>query len=185
MVIPIHKPGKNAHDPTSYRPISLFSVLAKIAEVSIRDRLLNFLDEHQKLIPHQFGFRKQLSTTHQLLRVTEMVAESFTLKMHTGALFLEIAKAFDRVWIKGLAYKLIQLGTPNYLIPLIHSYLSNRTFTVKLSNAFSSPRKILAGTPQGSVLAPLLFNIFINDISQHHTTTLALFADDTAILGMT
>lgn len=183
VIIPIHKPGKKANDPTSYRPISLLSVLWKIAEVSIRDRLLNFLDEHNKLIPHQFGFRKQLSTTHQLLRVTELIADGFTQKMHTGALFLDIAKSFDRDWIKGLAYKLIHLGTPNYLIPLIYSYLTDRTFTVKLLNTISSPRRILAGTPQGNVLAPLLFNIYINDIPQHQTTTLALFADDTAILG--
>lgn len=183
VIIPILKPEKNAKDPVSYRPISLLPILGKIAEVVIKNRLLDFLTLNNKLIPHQFGFMKGLSTTHQLLRVTEFISEGLAHKESTGAIFLDVAKAFDRVWIKGLVYKLIQLDVPPYLIPLINSYLTNRSFTVRVGKDFSKPKDILAGTPQGSVLGPILFNIYVNDIPQKPGTMLSLFADDTAILA--
>jgi len=182
-VIPILKPGKDRAEPTSYRPISLLPVLAKVAEFCIRNRLRDFLELNNKLIPQQFGFVRNLSTTHQLLRVTEHIAEGFSTKKTTVALFLDVAKAFDRVWIQGVIYKLIVLKTPHYLIKLIFSYLTERSFKVRVKFSFSSLRPILAGTAQGSVLGPTLFNIYVNDIPQYHKTLLAMFADDTAILA--
>ena len=183
VIIPILKPGKESSDPESYRPISLLPILGKIAEVIIKNRLLNFLEEYKIIIPHQFGFMKQLSTTHQLLRVTEYIAEGFTNRQSTGAIFLDVAKAFDRVWIPGLIHKLVQYRIPTYLVHLIHSYLNGRSFVVQVKKSFSTPRKINAGTPQGSVLGPLLFNLYINDIPSRPPNKLALFADDTAVLA--
>lgn len=181
-IIPIKKPGKNGKLPVSYRPISLLPILGKLGEIIIRNRLINYLEANNIMIPHQFGFTKQLSTTHQLLRVTEYIAEGLSKRLHTGAMFLDIAKAFDKVWINGLLYKLFKFQVPDYIIHLIHSYLDQRSFAVKVRDKLSTVRKTLAGTPQGSVLGPTLFNLFMNDIPIDPKTCLALFADDTAIL---
>ena len=183
VIIPILKPGKESSNPVSYRPISLLPILGKIAEVVIKNRLLSFLEEHKIIIPQQFGFMKKLSTTHQLVRVTEYIAEGFANRQSTGAIFLDVAKAFDRVWIPGLIHKLVQYRIPSYLVHVIHSYLNERTFAVQVKKSFSTPRKIHAGTPQGSVLGPLLFNLYINDIPLRPPNKLALFADDTALLA--
>lgn len=182
VIIPILKPDKDSKDPVSYKPISLLPILGKTAEVIIKNRLLEFLTQNNKLIPNQSGFMRNLSTTHQLLRVTELISEGLAHKESTGALFLDVVKAFDRVWIKGLVFKLTQLNVPQYLI-LINSYLTDREFIVQVGKSYSQPKSISAGTPQGSVLRPLLFNIYINDIPQNPGTMLSLFADDTAILA--
>lgn len=183
VIIPIHKPGKDPHDPISYRPISLMPIFGKIAEVFIKNRLTNFLEENNTLINDQFGFRKSHSTNHQLLRVTEYIYTGLPFGHNTGAVFLDIAKAFDKVCHVSLIFKLIQIGLPDYLIKTIYSYLSNRNFTVKIFNTYSSPRPVKASCPQGSLLGPILFNCYINDIPQTPKTKICLFADDTAILA--
>ncbi|GBL70831.1 RNA-directed DNA polymerase from mobile element jockey [Araneus ventricosus] len=94
-IIPILKPGKDPTDPVSYRPISLLPSISKIAEHILLSRLNDYLEENNILIPEQFGFRKKISTTHQLLRVTEYIQEGLSSKQKTGAVFLDIQKAFD------------------------------------------------------------------------------------------
>ncbi|GBM13938.1 putative RNA-directed DNA polymerase from transposon BS [Araneus ventricosus] len=130
-VVPILKPGKDPTDSTSYRPISLLPSLSKISEHLILKRLNNYLKENNVLCPEQFGFREKLSTSHQLIRVVEYVTEGFANKQKTGAVFLDIQKAFDRVWQDGLIHKLIHYKTPSYLIKLIDSYLLERKFAVR------------------------------------------------------
>lgn len=183
VIVPIKNAGKEGSQPVSYRPISLLPMLSKIAEIVIKNRLLDFLETNQIMIPHQFGFTKKLSTTHQLLRVAEYISKGFTRKQCTAAIFLDVEKAFDRVWISGLVAKLIKINAPWHISKLIHSYLTNRSFTVQVKKTYSSVRPIHAGTPQGSVLGPLLFNIYMNDIPLNPMTKIALFADDTAILA--
>ncbi|GBN17606.1 RNA-directed DNA polymerase from mobile element jockey [Araneus ventricosus] len=107
-IVPIIKPGKNPQDLSSYRPISLLSALSKIAEATSLNRSEDTIDD--QLIPYQFGFRRNLSTVQQLLRITEFVREGMDEGWDTGAVFLDIAKAFDRVWTDGLLYKLIDPG---------------------------------------------------------------------------
>ncbi|GBO14617.1 putative RNA-directed DNA polymerase from transposon BS [Araneus ventricosus] len=121
IVAPILKPGKNPRDPSSYRSISLLSSLSKIAEAVILKRLTEASEE--QLIPFQFGFRKNLSTVQQLLRITEVICEGMGEVWDTGAVFPKIAKAFDRVWTDGLVYKLIELRVPSNIISLIATYL--------------------------------------------------------------
>ncbi|GFT26313.1 probable RNA-directed DNA polymerase from transposon X-element [Trichonephila clavipes] len=184
-VIPILKPGK---DPTlpdiySFRPISLLPVLSKITEKIIQKRLCLHLNDNDILIPQQHGFRAGLSTSHQLLRVVEYIKSGFQDRKSTGAVFLDIQKAFDRVRHVGLLYKLIKIKTPPHLIKLINSFLNNRSFTVKVNNSHSSNRRITAGTPQGSSISPILFNIYVNDIPRTSQSTICMFADDTAILA--
>ncbi|GFW22014.1 RNA-directed DNA polymerase from mobile element jockey [Trichonephila clavipes] len=135
------------------------------------------------LIPEQHGFRPDLSTTHQLLRVVETIKSGFKNKKSTGAVFLDIQKAFDRVWREGLIFKLIKYDFPPPLIKLISSYLTDRNFSVKINDTYSSHRPTEAGVAQGTLISPLLFNIYVNDIPIHHNTTLCMFADDTAILA--
>ncbi|GBN51251.1 Papilin [Araneus ventricosus] len=134
-------------------------------------------------IPQQFGFTPKLSTTHQLLRVTERILEDKTSKLTTAAIFLDISKAFDKVWIQGLIHKLISYKFPYYIIAIIHSYLQDRHFTVSVNNTDSTPRRINAGVPQGGILAPVIFLCFVNDIPKQKNITLSLYADDTAIIA--
>ncbi|GBO21206.1 RNA-directed DNA polymerase from mobile element jockey, partial [Araneus ventricosus] len=182
-VIPILKPGKDPTVPDSYRPISLLPTFSKIAEHFILIRLNEHLEVNNVLIPEQFGFRKNLSTTHQLLRVTEYITEGFSNKQKTGAVFLDIQKAFDRVWQDALIYKLINYNTPNYLIKIFTSYLYNRKFAVRVNKELSNFKNINAGVAQGSKCGPILFALFINDIPKQFNTLLSIFADDTAILA--
>ncbi|GBM66122.1 RNA-directed DNA polymerase from mobile element jockey, partial [Araneus ventricosus] len=182
-VIPILKPGKDPTVPDSYRPISLLPTFSKIAEHFILIRLNEHLEVNNVLIPEQFGFRENLSTTHQLPRVTEYIAEGFSNKQKTGAVFLDIQKAFDRVWQDALIYKLINYNTPNYLIKIFTSYLHNRKFAVRVNKELSNFKNINAGVAQGSKCGPILFALFINDIPKQFNTLLSIFADDTAILA--
>lgn len=181
-VIVIHKPNKPKQSPSSYRPISLLSSLSKLLEKIVQKRLLRFIDSSDTIIPHQFGFRPKHSTTHQIQRVAEIITKGFERKEHSVAVFLDVAQAFDKVWHNGLLYKVHSLGFPLYLQNLIKSFLLNRKFHVKLNYSCSSTRNVLAGVPQGSILGPLLFNIFTSDIPIPQNASLALYADDTAII---
>ncbi|GFU76544.1 probable RNA-directed DNA polymerase from transposon BS [Trichonephila clavipes] len=181
--IPILKPGKDPTQAESFRPIALLSILGKVAEKIILTRLYQHVDTNNILIPEQHGFRPDLSTTHQLLRVVETIKSGFNDKKSTGAVFLDIQKAFDRVWREGLIFKLIKYDFPSPLIKLISSYLADRNFSVRINDTYSSHRPTEAGVAQGTLISPLLFNIYVNDIPIHHNTTLCMFADDTAILA--
>ena len=182
-VVPIHKAGSDPTIPANYRPISLLSSASKIAEKVILQRLADFLKENNTIINEQFGFRRKHSTTHQLLRVAELIHQNFAIKSSTAILFLDIARAFDKVWIQGLVHKLIKLQIPNMLVKIIHNYLTNRSFCVRYNGLLSSFCNILSSVPQGSLLGPTLFNIYLNDIPHHHKTQLAMYADDTAIIS--
>ncbi|GBN98671.1 putative RNA-directed DNA polymerase from transposon X-element [Araneus ventricosus] len=182
IVIPILKPGKDPTDPSSYRPISLLPTLSKVTEHFILTQLNEHLNNNNILIPYQFGFKPKLSTTHQLLRAVEFITSGFENRFCTGAVFLDIQKAFDRVWINGLIYKLITHNIPSSLIKLITTFLTNRQFKVRIGNTLSKLHHIQAGVPQGAKLSPCLYSLFINDIPQKHNTTLCIYADDTAIL---
>ncbi|GFX97615.1 RNA-directed DNA polymerase from mobile element jockey [Trichonephila clavipes] len=104
IIFPINKPGKDPHLASSYRPISLLSTIGKLTESIILHRLKNFINENNILNPNQYGFTNKLSTLHPLLRLTENISEGFQKKKSTGAVFLDIQKAFDRVWINGLTF---------------------------------------------------------------------------------
>ena len=183
-VIVFPKEGKNLRDPASYRPISLLSALSKRFEESILARINNHIREKSILINEQFGFRAEHSTTQQLLRVSNKIIQGFNENKMSGIVFLDVAKAFDRVWHDGLLSKMISMQFPPYLVNLIQSYLSTRSFFVCVQNASSTIRPILAGVPQGSIVGPVLFNLFTNDIpTVHDNVELALYADDAAIIA--
>ncbi|GFU75266.1 RNA-directed DNA polymerase from mobile element jockey, partial [Trichonephila clavipes] len=116
-------------------------------------------------------------------RVTELIHSGFAKHEATGILFLDIAKAFDKIWHDGLLIKLIRLDFPAPLIKSIHSFLSHRSFRVRVDRILSSPRPIRSGLPQGSLSSPLLFTLYVNDIPQTDSSHLAMFADDTAVIS--
>ncbi|GBM32324.1 RNA-directed DNA polymerase from mobile element jockey [Araneus ventricosus] len=182
-IIMLSKPGKDPKFPQSYRPISLLSSLGKIFEKILQKRINSYCDSSNIIPKEQFGFRAQHSTIHQLLRVTNSITEGMNNKFYTGGIFLDIQKAFDRVWHDGLIYKLIQLNFPKYLINILKSFLENRTFKVVIHGETSNTGVIKAGTPQGSVLSPILYSIFTSDFPSHPRTITCLFADDSAVLA--
>ncbi|GBP03449.1 Probable RNA-directed DNA polymerase from transposon BS [Eumeta japonica] len=156
VVIGIPKPGKPRDLPASYRPISLLSVLGKLFEKTLKTRLSDQLIGKGLIINEQFGFRPHHSCPQQALRLVEHISEGFKVKRKTVAVFFDVAKAFDRVWHAGLIHKLYQLELPDRLVLIIHHYISNRHFSFRLDNTYSSMRPIRAGVPQGSTLSPLL-----------------------------
>jgi hypothetical protein len=187
IVISIRKPQKPPSNPTSYRPISLLPTMAKLVERVLLSRLGSFMTQQHILPDTQFGFRKGHSTTQQLMRVTSHVTELLNQRKFVSMLLLDISQAFDRVWHSGLLYKLINLGFPRYIITFIASFLGGRQIRAKVGNALSSPRKITSGVPQGSILGPVLYNIFVSDLPDCLDSRLlrAEYADDIALVSAT
>ncbi|KAH0808874.1 hypothetical protein GEV33_013917 [Tenebrio molitor] len=143
---------------------------------------LQSTNENHVLPDEQFGFRPKHSTADQLIHVTEFISQGINQNKSTGAIFLDVAKAFDTVWHDGLVYKLHTAGVPLAMVKLLNSFLEDRKFHAKIGNVLSTVREIEAGVPQGSVLSPTLYAIFTADIPKPDETKIALYADDTAIL---
>ncbi|GFV38527.1 RNA-directed DNA polymerase from mobile element jockey [Trichonephila clavipes] len=183
VVISILKPGKNPKLAQSHRPISLLPILSKLAEKIISTRLNDYLERENILVLEQHGFRSRLSTTYELLRVFEYIKDGIDRNQYTATVFLDIQKAFDRVWHTDLLFKLITYKIPPPLILLLKSYISDRSFTVKIYRTFSQIRSGKAGIAQGSILGPVLFNLYVNDIIKSTNTMICMYADDTAILS--
>ncbi|UYV62024.1 hypothetical protein LAZ67_1007530 [Cordylochernes scorpioides] len=166
-----------------FRPISLLPIFGKIFERIILKRLQTYIDTRNVLIPQQFGFRANHSTTHQLITVIDFIQTRKSLSEAVGVVLLDFKKAFDMVWHRGLIIELTSYNFPQKFIRFLKNYLQDRTFSVKVGTYISSPRQIESGVPQGSILSPILFNLYINDIPHIPQCRLALFADDTALLS--
>lgn len=181
-VILINKPGKNATELQSYRPISLLPILSKLFEKILLKRLRPIL-HNKKLIPeHQFGFRIQHGTVEQVHRVIDKISKDLEGKRYCSAAFLDISQAFDKVWHTGLLYKL-KLNLPYQYYNILKSYLEHRHFFVNHQNQETSLHPIYAGVPQGSVLGPILYILYTADLPTTRKTMTATFADDTAVLA--
>ncbi|KAJ1126668.1 hypothetical protein NDU88_005074 [Pleurodeles waltl] len=183
-VILFHKARKPLRDPATYRPISLLSGLSNLFEKVTLAHLSDFASSENLLAKEHFGFWKEHSTNHQLLRVVDIISHGFNINKSTGVVFMDVAKSFDRVWHRGLNYKLIKLKFSSYLVNLLTSYLEECTFHVAMCVECSTVHPILAGIPQGSILGPFLFNIFTNYIPKDlKKTDLTLYADDVAVIS--
>lgn len=180
-VIALHKPGKPTNNPNSYRPISLLSSISKILERIILKRITQHTEANEIIPEQQCGFRAKRSTTFQINNVLNNARDNLNQQKSTGMIFLDVEKAFDRVWHKGLLYKMIKLNFPIGITKMVESFLHERTFAVCIEGQFSDRANISYGLPQGAVLSPTLYNIYTYDIIEETTPEMTLFADDTAI----
>lgn len=178
-IISILKPGKSPTTCESYRPISILSIFSKLFEKLVLQRMMPYMCD--KIPDHQFGFRTGHGTPEQCHRIVDYIRKSMEKKEYCGGVFLDVSKAFDKVWHTGLLYKLRTMF-PGRLFELIKSFLINRTFFVQIGTDRSDVGPITAGVPQGSVLGPHLYVIFTADMPTIEGGVNATYADDTAFL---
>lgn len=181
-IIMIPKPGKPPNDVKSYRPISLLPMISKLFESIIQKRIQLYIERFKVIPNHQFGFRKSHATIDQIHRITDVIEKAFERKEVCSSVFLDVAQAFDKVWHKGLIFKLNRF-LPDSYVKLLSSYLSDRVFRVREENEYSSLKDIKAGVPQGSILGPILYLIYTSDLPEMENIKVATFADDTSLMA--
>ena len=182
IILPFHKQGTDRTLPTSYRPISLTSALCKINERLITTRLIYYLESKNTLNKYQSAYRKNRSTLDHLIRLHDEAYKNIRNGASTIAIFFDYSKAFDMLWKQGLLHKLTKIGIKGKLKNWIEDFLTDRFFQVNIGGTLSDKYELQNGTPQGSVISPILFLIMINDYpTTVRGTETSLFADDSAI----
>ena len=184
-VTPIHKKN-DKQILKNYRPISLLPIFSKIFEKIIFNRLYDFLNTNNLITKNQSGFRPADSTTNQLLDLIDTIHHSFDAcpTLEVRAVFMDISKAFDKVWHDGLIFKLKQNGVSGSLLSFLENYLRERKQRFVLNGSTAEYEDIKSGVPQGSVLGPLLFLIYINDLKVNIQSQIRFFADDTMLFSI-
>ena len=178
IVIPIHKNGKPIQHPLSYRPISLTSNLCKTMEKIVAKRLTWYLEHNNLIHLSQSGFRHRRRSTDNLIRLHDTIYKALANDRSVMAVFLDIEKAYDMVYKDALLLKLLRLGINGPIFNFIKSFITNRTFQVRVSSSYSEVNNLENGIPQGSILSPILFSIMINDLPECLDCPTALYADD-------
>ena len=182
----IPKAGKDLKEAKNWRPISLSSCVSKLFECSIKECLE--MEKRKRQIAeniHQAAYKKGRSTQEHILRLAEDVNHAFAKQECVIAVFLDVSGAFDRVWISGLMWKLLMMRLPLNLLCVIKGFLTSRSLRVKVDKIISDNVNMAAGTPQGAVLSPTLFNIFVDNLKKNlgidENINLAQYADDVAL----
>lgn len=180
-VIPLFKSG-NKTDMDNYRPISILPAVSKIIERAVYQQLYQHLDKHNLLCPFQSGFRKNFSTQTAVTLFTDTIRRNMDLGLLTGAIYIDLKKAFDTIDHQLLLQKLCCYGLSDQAQKWFCSYLNKRNQRVQINNILSSIAEMHSGVPQGSILGPLLFIMYINDLpSCVYYSKVMLYADDTVI----
>ena len=179
-VIPVFKTG-NADLPQNYRPISILPVLSKILEKSVHHQFMTYLENNRLLTEFQFGFRKNRSTKMAATLLCDNIRKEMNNGKMVGAVFLDLSKAFDTIGHGVLLEKLYSYGVRGSELEWFKDYLFDRTQIVEIENTQSRETKIHCGVPQGSILGPLLFIVFFNDLIDHININIIKYADDTVL----
>ena len=180
-VVPVFKNVWERSTAKNYRPVSLLSVVSKVFEKLVNNRIVDHLEKCGLFSEFQYGFRSSRSTADLLTVVSGRIARAFNRSWATRAVAFGISKAFDRVWHAGLPHKLKSYGISCQIFGLISSFLSNRWLRVALDGKSSQEYPVNAGVPQGSILGPTLFLLYINDLPDDVVCNIATYADDTTL----
>ena len=180
-VIPIFKKGSKT-DTKNYRPISLLPLISKIIEKVIHDQTQHYLSEKNLLYKYQSGFRSSYSTDSCLSFLSDTIAKGFDSGLYTGMILIDLQKAFDTIDHEILIEKMKFLGFSKNVLKWFQCYLSNRIFFVSINDCISNIGNVTCGVPQGSILGPLLFLLYVNDMSESVDSKLLLYADDSCLV---
>lgn len=182
-VIPIYKENNLDHNIlNNYRPISILPVLSKIFEKIVHIQVYDYFSKNKLFFNSQYGFRENHSTELAAIELVDKIYQSLDIGKNPLAVFCDLSKAFDTLDHKILLHKLKFYGFSKIAMNWFFSYLSNRSQFVTLNNTNSSNLKITTGVPQGSILGPLLFLIYVNDLSFSTNSNVIMYADDTCLL---
>lgn len=179
-ITPLFKKGSRI-SASNYRPVSLTSQVVKVMERLVQDKLIEHLETNEIISCHQHGFQKKSSCITQLLECLNDWTDSFDNRRATDIIYLDFAKAFDSVPHKRLILKLRSLGIRGHILRWIQSFLTNRRQRVVLPGGSSSWKPVHSGVPQGSILGPVLFLMYVNDIPDQVHSSVKMFADDTKV----
>ena len=185
IILPLLKSGKPAASVTSFRPISLTSCVVKLLERMLSERLYFMAERGGWFSKLQAGFRKGRGVEDQILRITQRITDGFHKSERSILTLLDFSKAYDTVWRERLLSSLIDRGVPNRYVLFLRNFLLNRQARVRFNGELSKSRKMSQGLPQGSVLAPILFLFYIDNLASllPNDLTVSMYADDVSILS--
>ena len=180
-VAPLYKKNSNS-EPGNYRPVSILTVMSKILEKIVHKQLENYLKFEKWLYDYHSGFRNSYSTDSCLTHLTDQIRFDIDKRNYTGMVMIDLQKAFDTVDHDILLNKLKAIGLDDLSTPWFSSYLKNRFQKTEVDGIFSDQMVVPCGVPQGSILGPLLFLLYVNDMEAAVSCRLILYADDSALL---
>ena len=179
-IIPLHKSG-STKSFDNYRPISILPIVSKVIEKIVHKQLMNFLDRNKLLSTRQFGFIAKISTELAATLLLDDIRKNVDKGQLVGTAFVDLSKAFDTISHSKLLTKLPLYGIDGKELAWFEGYLFNRSAQVSYNDVLSEAQQLKSGVPQGSILGPLLFVLFFNDITDVIETNIVKYADDTVI----